>query len=70
MVRNLPAMWETWVQPLAWEDPLEEGGHGSTLQYSCLEYPYGLRSLASYSPWGCKELEMTERLTLSLFLWI
>ena len=37
MVRNLPAMWETWVQPLAWEDPLEEGGHGSTLQYSCLE---------------------------------
>ena len=23
--RNLPAMWETWVQSLGWEDPLEEG---------------------------------------------
>ena len=22
---NLPAMWETWVQSLGWEDPLEEG---------------------------------------------
>ena len=25
MVKNLPAMWETWVQSLRWEDPLEEG---------------------------------------------
>ena len=24
MVKNLPAMWETWVQTLAWEDPLEK----------------------------------------------
>ena len=24
-VKNLPAMWETWVQPLGWEDPLEKG---------------------------------------------
>ena len=24
-VKNLPAMWETWVRPLDWEDPLEEG---------------------------------------------
>ena len=24
-VRSLPAMQETWVQPLGWEDPLEEG---------------------------------------------
>ena len=24
-VKNLPAMQETWVQPLGWEDPLEEG---------------------------------------------
>ena len=33
LIRNLPAMWETWVPSLGWEDPLEEG----TLQYSCLE---------------------------------
>ena len=25
MVKNLPAVWETWVQSLSWEDPLEEG---------------------------------------------
>ena len=25
MVKNLPAMWETWVQSLGWKDPLEEG---------------------------------------------
>ena len=24
LVRNLPAMWETWVRSLGWEDPLEE----------------------------------------------
>ena len=25
MVKNLPAMWETWVRSLDWQDPLEEG---------------------------------------------
>ena len=25
MIKNLPAMWETWVRFLAWDDPLEEG---------------------------------------------
>ena len=25
MVKNRPAMWETWVQPLIQEDPLEKG---------------------------------------------
>ena len=25
MVKNLPAVLETWVQSLSWEDPLEEG---------------------------------------------
>ena len=34
-VRNLPAMWETWVQTLGWEDPLEEGmaTHSSILAW-------------------------------------
>ena len=33
LVKNLPAMWETWVQSLGWEDPLEEGmaSHSSIL---------------------------------------
>ena len=39
------------------------GGHGNPLQYSCLENPHGLRSLAGYSPWGCKESDMTELLS-------
>ena len=38
MVKNTPAMQETWVRSLGWEDPLEEG-HGNPLQYSCLENP-------------------------------
>ena len=25
LVKNQPAMWETWVRSLGWEDPLEEG---------------------------------------------
>ena len=36
------------------------GGHGNPLKYSCLENPQGQRSLASYSPWGRKELDQTE----------
>ena len=41
------------------------GGHGNPLQYSCLENPHGQRSLEGYSPWGHKELDMTERLSTS-----
>ena len=25
LVKNLPAVWDTWVRPLGWEDPLEKG---------------------------------------------
>ena len=39
---------------------LHGGGHSNPLQYSCMENPHGQRSLAVYSPWGCKELDMTE----------
>ena len=39
------------------------GGHGNTLQYSCLENPHGQRSLAGYSSRGWKELDMTEWLS-------
>jgi len=35
MVKNLPAMWETHVQSLGWEDPLEKGmaTHSSILAW-------------------------------------
>ena len=36
------------------------GEHDNQLQYSCLENPQGQRSLAGYSPWDGKELDMTE----------
>ena len=35
-------------------------GNGNPLQYSCLEKSHGWRSQAVYSPWGCKESNMTE----------
>ena len=36
------------------------GGQGSPLQHTCLENPHGQGSLADYSPWDCKESDMTE----------
>ena len=38
-VKNPPAMWETQVRSLGWEDPLEEGvaTHSSILAYVLLE---------------------------------
>ena len=57
MVKNLPAMQETWVPSLGWEDPLEKemATHSSVLAW---EIP-GQRNLVGYSPWGCKELDTT-----------
>ena len=51
-------MQETLVRSLGWEDPLEKG------KYSPVFWPGEFHGL--YSPWGCKELDMTERLSLSL----
>ena len=54
MVKNMPATWEIQVQSLGREDPLEKGmaTHSSILA--------GYKSLAGYSPWGYKELDMTD----------
>ena len=64
MVKNPPAMWETQVPSLDWEDPLEEGmtTHSSILAWRIL----GQRSLVDYSPWGCRDSDSTEPITLSL----
>ena len=52
------AMWETWVQPLGWEDPLEKG---MTTYSSILPGEFcGQRSMECYSSWGHKELDTTE----------
>ena len=51
MVTNLPAVRETWVQSLGWEDPLEEGmaTHSSILAWRIpwTEEPGGLQSVES-----------------------
>ena len=51
MVKNLPAVWETWVQSLGWEDPLEKGTatHSSILacRIPWIEEPGGLQSMES-----------------------
>ena len=51
MVKNLPAVQETWVQSLGWEDPLEKGiaTHSSILAWRIpwTEEPGGLQSMGS-----------------------
>ena len=51
MVKNLPAMQETWVQSLGWEDPLEKGmaTHSSSLAWRIpwTEESGGLQSMGS-----------------------
>ena len=60
MVKNLPAMWGTWVQSLGQEDPLEKGmaTHSSILAW---RIPWTEeRNPAGYNPWGHKESDTTE----------
>ena len=47
------------VRSLGWEDPLKKE-MAITLVFLPGEF-YGQRSLAGYSPWGCKELDTTEQ---------
>ena len=67
MVKCLPTMQETQVQPLGQEDPLEKemATHSSILPGKS----HGRSSLVGYCPWGCKESDRTERLHyLSIYL--
>ena len=61
LVKNLPAIQETWVRSLGWEDPLEEGiaTHSSMLAWKIpwKEEPGGLQST------GSKRMDTTERLS-------
>ena len=51
LVKSLPAMWETWVQSLGWEDPLEKeiATHSSILAWRIpwTEEPGGPQSMGS-----------------------
>ena len=61
MVKNLPVMQEIWAPSLGREDPLKKGWQLTTV-FLPREF-HGQRSLVCYSPWGHKELYMTEQLT-------
>ena len=52
-------MQETQVRSPGQEDSPEEG-HGTPVQYSCLENPHEQRSLVGYSPRGRKESDTAE----------
>ena len=62
MVKNLPAnagdRRDTGSIPGLGRSPGEGNGH--PLQYPCLENPMERGAWWGYSPWGCKELDMTE----------
>ena len=53
LVKNPPAMRETWVQSLGWEDPLEKGKAPTPIFWPG-EFP-GL-----YRSWGHKESDMSD----------
>ena len=59
MIKNPPAMWEIRVWSLGWEDPLEKGTatHSSILAW---RIPW----IEESDPWGRKELDTIERLSL------
>ena len=62
LVKNAPAMRETWVQSLGWEDPLEKGKatHSRILDW---RIPWTI-------PWGHKELDTTEQLLFHFMLMV
>ena len=54
LVKNLPEMWETWVGKIPWRRERLS---------TPIFWPGELHGL--YSPWGLKELDTTERLSLT-----
>ena len=57
-INNLPTVQEIWFLYLGWEAPLEKGmaTHSNILAWRI----HGQNSLVGYSPWDCKESDMTE----------
>ena len=54
LVKSPLVMWETWVHSLCWED---------SLLPTPVFWPreiHGKRNLRGYSPWGCKESDITQ----------
>ena len=64
LVKNPPAMWETWVRSLGWEDSQEKGREWLPIP---LLWPGEFHGLNS--PWGCNKLDTTEWLSHLLHMW-
>ena len=61
-VKPQPAKQETQVRSLEWEDLLEKG---MATHFSILAWRFRwIKKPGGYRPWGCKESDTTERLTL------
>ena len=69
LVKNPPAMWETWVQSLGWEDPLERGKatHSSSLTglsnfhfHSLIKLHLQIMNLFSFCALGYKKTRFTD----------
>ena len=58
LVKNPPAMWETWVRSLGWEDPLEKGKatHSSILGW---RIPWTLQPMGSQSQTRLSDFHFT-----------
>ena len=76
-VKNLFALQQLWVRSLGQEDALEkEMAYHFSILYSVFRIQnspvflpgevHGERSLMGYSPWGCKESDMAEQLSLKM----
>ena len=65
MVKNLPAVWETWVWSLGWVDPLEKGMAPCSRISKLENFMDREASQASWGPWGHRELDTTEQHTHS-----
>ena len=60
-VKNLPAVQETRLNPGVRKTPLEKGM--ATHSIFLPGESHGWRGLVGYTPWGCKESDLTEGLT-------
>ena len=58
LVKNLPAIQKTWVRSLGWGDPWRRVWQPTPVFLPGKSHRQ--RSLVGYSPWGHKELDMTE----------
>ena len=69
MEKNPPAMRETWVRSLGWEDPLEKGT-GYPLQYSDLENSLAREVWQATAHGVAKESDMTEKLSTAQYNYV